>query len=240
LDIEAQNRRYFMKIRRIIIAACFSLAALGASLAHATDARPQTDKAVLELLLGGQHQYKMYYLSTCGRQLDQFKREYPSVPKEFWVEYAVKLESEWVRNSISAVRTHLTADQFRELATFAASPTGRTLAQEQLLILKEFQSAARQQERDRRTTLQSVLQKKGYKKAVSLQNCIYNLRLIDSAKEQHAMANRRKAGDVASADKISPYIKGGFKSRICPDGGTYTINSIGEKPVCSVDEHKLD
>jgi biopolymer transport protein ExbD len=206
---------------------------------HTDHTASPSDQAVLELIVGGQQQYKMYYMSTCGMQLDQFKREYPSVPTEFWDQYASELENDWIKASISLVKTRLTEEQFREISEFSTSPTGRKLAQEQVMILKDFQSESRQQARDRKVAVESMLGEKGYKKAVSLQNCVYTLRLIDSAKEQYAMANRLKKGDVVSADQISPYIKGGFESRICPDGGTYTINAIGTNPECSLDGHAL-
>ena len=226
--------------RCYIIATCLCLVALGVCLAHAADTKPQTNKAVLELLLGGQHQYKMYYMSTCGRQLEQFKREYPSVSKEFWGQYSTELEKEWIESSVSMVKSRFTPEQYQELAKFASNPTGQALVEKQLLIMKDLQSSTKQQERDRRTRLKSVLEKRGHKKAVSAQNCIYNLRLIDSSKVQYAMRKNLKKGTVVSSDEISQYIKGGFESRICPDGGKYTINNIGEKPVCSVKAHKLD
>ena len=70
-------------------------------------------------------------------------------------------------------------------------------------------------------------------------NCLYHLRLIDSAKEQYAMSHSRKKGDSVSADQISRYIKGGYDSRVCPAGGTYTINAIGMNPECSIEGHAL-
>ena len=64
--------------------------------------------------------------------------------------------------------------------------------------------------------------------------CVNNLRQVDSAKEQAAMANNWAndydcSGDAAT---INAYIKGGAPS--CPSSGTYTYGNIGTDPTCSV------
>ena len=69
--------------------------------------------------------------------------------------------------------------------------------------------------------------------------CINNLRQIDGAKEQWAMAMRKVDGDPADVRGISQYIKGG-KIPVCPQGGTYTINPIGTLPVCSIPGHQME
>jgi prepilin-type N-terminal cleavage/methylation domain-containing protein len=67
--------------------------------------------------------------------------------------------------------------------------------------------------------------------------CINNLRQIDSAKEQSAMANGTAEGAAAHADWVS-YIKGGA-APTCPASGTYAIGNIGTDPTCSVAGHIL-
>jgi len=64
--------------------------------------------------------------------------------------------------------------------------------------------------------------------------CINNMRVIDSAKEQAAMAQRSSDGDVLPGAQISPYMKGGLESAMCPAGGVYTVNSVGTDPECSI------
>ena len=81
---------------------------------------------------------------------------------------------------------------------------------------------------------------KDHKQAASQQNCVSNLKLIHSAKDAYSMAKSLGKGAVVSADQISFYIKGGFETRICPEGGKYTINPVGEKPNCSLKIHNLD
>jgi len=76
-------------------------------------------------------------------------------------------------------------------------------------------------------------------RSTSQQNaCINNLRQIDSAKEQWAMANRKMDGEEADIDGISEYIKGN-RLPTCPGGGTYTVGAIGEMPTCSKPGHAL-
>ena len=66
--------------------------------------------------------------------------------------------------------------------------------------------------------------------------CINNLRLIDAAKEQSALANNLDDGD-AVAD-VTTYLKGGEMPE-CPSGGAYTVNAVGVNPVCNIAGHVL-
>jgi DNA repair exonuclease SbcCD ATPase subunit len=74
--------------------------------------------------------------------------------------------------------------------------------------------------------------------AANANACINNLRLIDAAKQQWALDKGKTAADVPTVQDLTPYFKeGGFP--VCPDGGTYTINALGELPTCSVPNHVL-
>lgn len=68
--------------------------------------------------------------------------------------------------------------------------------------------------------------------------CINNLRMIGAAKDQWALENGKKKGDVPTKADLKPYLRNG-KFPHCPAGGTYSINPIGEPPTCSVPGHKL-
>ncbi len=69
--------------------------------------------------------------------------------------------------------------------------------------------------------------------------CINNLRQIDSAKEQWAMATNAVEADVPGTADVGPYIKGyvvadgtGFPT--CPAGSApYNINAIQYVPTCT-------
>jgi prepilin-type N-terminal cleavage/methylation domain-containing protein len=75
-------------------------------------------------------------------------------------------------------------------------------------------------------------------RAVSQANaCINNLRLIDDAASQFAIENGKKTGDAISyPTDLKPYIKLNSANRIprCPAQGRYSINSVGNHPVCSL------
>jgi len=62
--------------------------------------------------------------------------------------------------------------------------------------------------------------------------CLENLRLIESAKDQCAMAKNLKNGDsVDWPDLVPTYIKA---QPSCPTGGTYALNAIGTDASCSL------
>lgn len=69
--------------------------------------------------------------------------------------------------------------------------------------------------------------------------CINNLRQIEAAKEQWALATKKAQGDAVVESEIVEYIKGGKLPR-CPQGGTYTVNVIGKNVECSVPGHGLE
>jgi hypothetical protein len=68
--------------------------------------------------------------------------------------------------------------------------------------------------------------------------CINNLRQIDGAKNEWALENGKKPGDVPTDQDLKPYFKKGAFP-ICPAGGIYTIGAISNSPTCSISGHKL-
>jgi prepilin-type N-terminal cleavage/methylation domain-containing protein len=66
--------------------------------------------------------------------------------------------------------------------------------------------------------------------------CINNLRQIDAAKEQWALADGATTGAVDEAE-VNAYIKNGEPS--CPAGGTYSYEDLGTDPSCDVSGHAL-
>jgi bifunctional DNA-binding transcriptional regulator/antitoxin component of YhaV-PrlF toxin-antitoxin module len=74
-------------------------------------------------------------------------------------------------------------------------------------------------------------------RATSQQNaCINNLRQLDAAKNEWALEKARTATDIPTKEDLLPYLR---KWPVCPDGGTYSLNAVGEPPTCSVPGHKL-
>jgi hypothetical protein len=63
--------------------------------------------------------------------------------------------------------------------------------------------------------------------------CVANMRVLDHAKEEAALAHSLKAGDTVTDKDLAPYVKGAPASMVCPKGGHYTLNPIGQDPECS-------
>jgi hypothetical protein len=65
--------------------------------------------------------------------------------------------------------------------------------------------------------------------------CINNLRQVDGAKQQWMLEHDRTNGPVSWKD-VQPYLGRGPEGEIpkCPDGGTYMLGRVGEKPRCSI------
>lgn len=67
-------------------------------------------------------------------------------------------------------------------------------------------------------------------------SCINNLRQIDSAKEQWALANGKVQDASVTESEVNEYIK---KTPVCPAGGSYTYGAVGTDPTCGVTDHAL-
>ena len=46
----------------------------------------------------------------------------------------------------------------------------------------------------------------------------------------------KRATDVPTKQDLLPYLR---KWPVCPQGGTYIIGPVGEKPTCSIPGHEL-
>jgi hypothetical protein len=69
-------------------------------------------------------------------------------------------------------------------------------------------------------------------------SCINNLRMLDAAKEQWALAEDKPVGAVVVEKEALQYIKGAAMP-VCPQGGRYTLGPIGQPPTCSYPGHQL-
>jgi type II secretory pathway pseudopilin PulG len=66
-----------------------------------------------------------------------------------------------------------------------------------------------------------------------LNTCINNMRLIDNAGEQWAMAENAEEGEAIDEAAAGEYIR---RPPVCPDNGTYTWGTVGGDDV-SCDFH---
>lgn len=76
----------------------------------------------------------------------------------------------------------------------------------------------------------------------SMSACVANLKRIEEAKQQWALENNKKPADIPSETDI---FGEGRPIRVkpgCPDGGTYILGALSEKPKCTVGPpaHTLD
>jgi hypothetical protein len=69
-------------------------------------------------------------------------------------------------------------------------------------------------------------------------SCINNLRMLDAAKEQWALVENKPIGAGVVEKEVLEYIKGATLP-ICPQGGRYTLGTIGQLPACSFPGHQL-
>lgn len=67
-----------------------------------------------------------------------------------------------------------------------------------------------------------------------LHGCFRSMEILDAAKEKAALQHGYSSGDAVSEADIAPFIKNGFASLVCPNGGRYTVNLVGRDPECSV------
>lgn len=68
--------------------------------------------------------------------------------------------------------------------------------------------------------------------------CVNNLRIIQAAKQQWALENKKPATSVPTAQDLAPYLPGNALPA-CPDGGIYAINSVTVPPTCTIPNHVL-
>jgi hypothetical protein len=71
--------------------------------------------------------------------------------------------------------------------------------------------------------------------------CINNLRLIQAAKQRWALDKHKQDTDTPTQQDLAPYVGRGPNGQFpaCPEGGTYIIGTVGEKPRCSIPGHEL-
>ncbi len=66
--------------------------------------------------------------------------------------------------------------------------------------------------------------------------CVNNLRMIDSGKEQAALAKRWESGTPADSPSnkniVNDYMKGSTTPE-CPEGGVYIYRPVGKNPMCT-------
>ncbi len=62
--------------------------------------------------------------------------------------------------------------------------------------------------------------------------CINNLRVLDAAKEEWALTDRKTQGEPVNEDEVNALLKTGTPH--CPAGGHYAYGAVGSTPKCSL------
>jgi hypothetical protein len=66
--------------------------------------------------------------------------------------------------------------------------------------------------------------------------CINNLRQLDGIKQQWALENHKTTNAIVSWEAIRPYLPEWERATgpVCPQGGTYSLGQIADRPTCSI------
>ncbi len=116
-------------------------------------------------------------------------------------------------------------------------------AQHEIQTLQQRVESVTETSRDQAAALQAAeAQKRQTVQSVQHMNaCINNLRLIDAAKQQWALENKKQSTDTPTMDDLKPYFGNNQNANLpaCPDGGVYTVGSVAEKPTCNIAGHAL-
>lgn len=109
-----------------------------------------------------------------------------------------------------------------------------TTAQQQQERLQQWEAASRQASvavQQAQTRAQSQAQ-------TDQRACIANLKLLDAAKLQWALEKNKPEDAIPTTEDLMPYFKDGLVP-VCPSGGVYTMNAVGQAPTCSIPGHAL-
>ena len=209
-----------MNLKRWLVWLCLALLVAGEVMLF--KANQQRDAAFVKLS-EAQHdtdqarkdleQFKASAAAAQGLEGDRLRRENQNLTQTI-----TQLKSE--TNRLQQANRQLT----QQLAA-----VGET-AQQQQEQLQQWDAASRQ--------ARAAAQQSQSQAVIERDACIANLKLIDAAKLQWALENNKVEDAIPTKQDLLPYFKdGGFP--VCPSGGTYTINSVGQTPTCSIPGHAL-
>ena len=98
-------------------------------------------------------------------------------------------------------------------------------------------SAQQQQQQLQKLQTQAQQAQQAQASAADINSCINNLRQIDGAIQQWALEHQKPPKSLVTAQDVTPYLKDGFPK--CPAGGTYTLGTVEQIPICSIPGHAL-
>ena len=114
--------------------------------------------------------------------------------------------------------------------------TARNTAQQQQQQLAQMQEESQQASQQTSATPEATAE--SATATAQLNACISNLRQIELAKQQWALENDKTAAALPTVQDLLPYFPDEVIP-VCPAGGIYTINAVGQPPTCSISGHVL-
>src|SRR6266480_1912542 len=73
------------------------------------------------------------------------------------------------------------------------------------------------------------------KRSAKISQCVDNLRYIEILKREWANEKGKSSNDVPSWDDLRPFPdRWSNNIPVCPSGGSYKLNRVGEAPTCSI------
>ncbi|HEX3720364.1 MAG TPA: hypothetical protein VH595_20625 [Verrucomicrobiae bacterium] len=146
--------------------------------------------------------------------------------------------------SLSDDQVHDLAKLRNEVSRLRQQSGELTKARRQIETLNQQVASEEAARQDAVANVQASVQAGVQAQTHQIQNqnaCINNLRLIDAAKQQWALEFRKQATDTPAMSDLQPYLGRGPNGELpaCPDGGVYTIGTVGDKPTCSNPGHVL-
>ena len=71
-------------------------------------------------------------------------------------------------------------------------------------------------------------------------SCINHLQTIHGAKQQWTLEHHKTTNDVPTWDDLIGTGRYLQEMPVCPQGGTYTLGRLDQRPRCSIPEHTLE
>jgi alanyl-tRNA synthetase len=139
-----------------------------------------------------------------------------------------------LRNEVRQLREE------KQAAAKAAQAAASSLAQSKTgsVSPQQLQQQVQQLQAENERLRAATLQFQQVRVESQANACINNLRIIEGAKDQWALENKKGTGDAVSAQNIQPYLRNNVVP-VCPQGGVYTLNPLGALATCSIPGHVL-
>jgi uncharacterized protein (DUF3084 family) len=166
-------------------------------------------------------------LQQLRTELSDTKEQFNSQTEEISGLRKEKQELLSLRNEIGKLRE----DRQQIAKQLAAAKSESERAQSEVSQIRAGVQQVQNENQQLRTTVGQNQQN------AQLNACINNLRQLDAAKQQWALENQKNAEATPSPRDIMSYLNNSFP--VCPAGGTYVLNKVGQLPTCSMPGHAL-